>query len=75
VSFELFQFIVGRSRSSSFIIRNLAVSKTHCIFKKTDGIWTVCDKVGHTVINIVYCIKYIHTNSIRAEYLLSCDYC
>lgn len=38
------EFIVGRSRSSSFIIRNLAVSKTHCIFKKTDGIWTVSDK-------------------------------
>lgn len=41
------EFIVGRSRSSSFIIRNLAVSKTHCIFKKADGIWTLCDKSSY----------------------------
>jgi hypothetical protein len=72
---ELFQYIVGRSRSSSFIIRNLAVSKMHCIFKKTDGIWTVCDKVGHTVVKIVYCIKYTHINNIKAEYLLIYDDC
>lgn len=38
------EFIVGRGKSSSFIISNLMISKTHCIFQKKDGIWTVCDK-------------------------------
>ncbi|XP_021917544.1 E3 ubiquitin-protein ligase rnf8-like isoform X2 [Zootermopsis nevadensis] len=38
------EFIVGRSKSSSFVICSLFVSKTQCIFKKTNGTWTVCDK-------------------------------
>ncbi|XP_021939679.1 E3 ubiquitin-protein ligase rnf8-like isoform X2 [Zootermopsis nevadensis] len=38
------EFIVGSSESSSFVIDSGFVSKTQCIFRKTNGTWTVCDK-------------------------------
>jgi hypothetical protein len=59
---ELFQFIVGRGRSSSFIISNLMISKTHCVFQKKDGVWTVRDKVR---CNLFY--KNAHVNRIKAK--------
>jgi hypothetical protein len=57
-----FQFIVGRGKSSSFVISNLMISKTHCIFQKKYGVWTVCDKVR---CNLFY--KYSHANGIKAK--------
>ncbi|XP_069691814.1 E3 ubiquitin-protein ligase rnf8-B-like isoform X2 [Periplaneta americana] len=38
------EFSLGRAKHVSYNIPDVAVSKTQCIFQKTDEAWTLCDK-------------------------------
>ncbi|KAJ9578016.1 hypothetical protein L9F63_025123 [Diploptera punctata] len=52
ISINKSEFVIGRSKNSSFIILSVLVSKTQCVFQKKNENWTLCDKSSYgTYIN------------------------